>query len=191
MTLSDIAAGLEVTASQRERGTRGVAVADDTDVPLVDRLADHADALPDTPEAVATLVDAYTAGTSVDEAAGEAGVAPMTAAKALHRCGVDGVCPLPPARRSIVRDWLDGQCSRSEALALAGGDSAEFALATYVETHDPIPEAVAAVDAALAGSAPIDGNASGRRGGGGGGGGGSDADVAPLGDALGTPDDLR
>lgn len=185
MTLSEIAAGLEVTASQREHGERRVAVADDTDVPLVDRLADHGDALPCTPEAVATLVDAYTAGTSVGEAAREAGVAPMTAAKALHRCGVAGICPLPPARRGVVRDWLDGRCSRSEALELAGGDSAEFALATYVETHDPIPEAAAAVDAALAGSAPLaSGKSSEARS--------SDKeDVAPLGDALGTPDGLR
>ncbi len=47
MTLSEIADGLEVTASQRDRG---VAVADDTETPLVDRLAEHADELPCTPQ---------------------------------------------------------------------------------------------------------------------------------------------
>lgn len=142
MTLSDIAAGLEVTTEQRDRGA---AVVDDTDVDLRDRLAEYADELPCTPAATATLVDAYRAGTSVGDAARETNVAPITAAKALHRCGVDGVCPLAPSRREVVRDWLDGRLPRSEAVALAGGDEADFALATYVETHDPIPEVADAV----------------------------------------------
>lgn len=152
MTLSEIADGLEVTASQRDRG---VAVADDTETPLVDRLSEHADDLPCTPAATATLVDAYTAGRSVGDAARDAGVAPMTGAKALHRCGVSGICPLAPSRRGVVRDWLDGRTARTEAVALAGGDEADFALATYVETHDPVPAVADAVDAHLAGSAPL------------------------------------
>lgn len=171
MTLSEIADGLEVTSRQRERG---VAVADDTETPLVDRLEPYADDLPCTPAATATLVEAYTAGQSVGDAAREAGVTPMTGAKALHRCGVSGVCPLAPSRRGVVRDWLDGRIARSEAVALAGGDEAAFALATYVETHDPLPAVADAVDAHVAGSAPL---------------GGSDDQV--LGDALGSPDGLR
>jgi hypothetical protein len=174
MTLSDIADGLEVTAGQRERG---VAVADDTETPLVERLADHADDLPCTPAATATLVDAYTAGRSVGDAAREAGVTPMTGAKALHSCGVEGVCPLAPSRRSVVRDWLDGRIARSEAVGLAGGDEADFALVTYVETHDPVPAVADAVDAHVAGSAPL---GDGLRG---------DGDA--LGGALGSPDGLR
>lgn len=177
MTLSDIAEGLEVTSRQREEG--GVAVADDTDTPLSDRLRDHADDLPCTPEATATLVETYTAGRSVAAAARDAGVAPMTAAKTLHRCGVPGVCPLAPTRRGIVRDWLDGRISRSEALELTGGDDADFALATYVETHEPIPDVAAAVDAHVAGSAPL-GSDLGR---------GAAGDS--LGDALDAPDGLR
>lgn len=173
MTLSEIAQGLEVTASQRDRG---VAVADDTDTPLVDRLRPHEDELPCTAAATATLVDAYTAGRSVADAADEAGVTPMTAAKTLHRCGVSGVCPLAPTRRDVVRDWLDGRMARSEAVALTGGDEADFALATYVETHDPIPEAANVVEAGMAGSSPLGSDL------------GSDA---PLGDALDAPDDLR
>ena len=174
MTLSEIADGLEVTADQRDRG---VAVADDTETPLVDRLAAHAADLPCTPEATATLVDAYTAGRSVGDAAREAGVTPMTGAKALHRCGVEGVCPLAPGRRDVVRDWVDGRLARSEAVALAGGDEADFALATYVETHDPLSAVAEAVDAHVAGSAPL----------GAGSAGGDDA----LGGALGSPDGLR
>ena len=173
MTLSDIADGLEVTLDQRDRG---VAVADDTDVPLVDRLRDHADALPCTAAATATLVDAYTAGRAIGDAAAAAGVTPMTAAKTLHRCGVDGVCPLAPTRRAVVREWLDGAIARSEALALTGGDEADFALTTYVETHDPLPAVADAVAANLAGSSPLGAKL------------GADD---PLGDALGSPDGLR
>jgi hypothetical protein len=152
MTLSEIAEGLEVTAGQDERG---VAVADDTDTPLADRLDGHGDDLPCTPAATATLVDAYTAGRTVGDAAEEAGITPMTAAKTLHRCGVSGVCPLAPTRRGVVRDWLDGRIARSEAVELAGGDDADFALATYVETHDPLPAVADAVAAGVAGSAPV------------------------------------
>jgi hypothetical protein len=169
MTLSEIADGLEFTATQRDRG---VAVADDTETPLVERLAAYAADLPCTPAATATLVDAHTSGRSVGDAAREAGVTPMTGAKALHRCGVEGVCPLAPSRRGVVRDWLDGRIARSEAVELAGGDEADFALATYVETHDPIPGAANAVDAHLAGSAPL-------------------GDDDALGGALGSPDGLR
>ena len=173
MTLSEIAAGVEVTADQRDRG---VALADDTETPLVDRLSDHAESLPCTPEATATLVDAYTAGRSVGDAAEEAGVTPMTAAKTLHRCGVAGVCPLSPTGRDIVRDWLAGRTARSEAIQLAGCDEADFALATYVETHDPVDAVAEAVDAQVAGSAPL---------------GDGLGDGGPLGDALGSPDGLR
>jgi len=169
MTLSEIAAGLEVTTRQRDRG---VAVADDTDVPLVDRLREHADTLPCTPAATATLVDAYTAGRSVGDAAAAAGVTPMTAAKALHCCGVAGVCPLTATGRGVVREWLDGQLGRSDALALAGGDEAAFALTTYIETHDPVPAVADAVTGATAGTAPL--------------GSGLGADD-PLGDAVGSP----
>ena len=175
MTLSEIADGLEVTSRQRERG---VAVADDTETPLVDRLSEYADGLPCTPAATATLVKAYTAGRSIGDAAREAGVTPMTGAKTLHRCGVSGICPLAPSRRSVVCDWLEGRIARSEALALAGGDEADFALATYVETHDPLSAVADAVDAHAAGSAPLGDD----RGG---------SDDAVLGDALGSPDGLR
>ncbi|GAB7009861.1 hypothetical protein [Halorubrum trueperi] len=181
MTLSEIADGLEVTASQRDRG---VAVADDTETPLVDRLSEHGDDLPCTPAATATLVDAYTAGRSVGEAAREAGVTPMTGAKALHRCGVSGVCPLAPSRRGVVRDWLDGRIARSEAVSLAGGDEPDFALATYVETHDPVPVVADAVDAHLAGSAPLGDGL-------GGGGGANRGDDGVLSGALGNPDEVR
>jgi len=171
MTLSEIADGLEVTSSQRERG---VTVADDTETPLVDRLEPHADDLPCTPAATATLVEAYTAGRSVGDAAREAGVTPMTGAKALHCCGISGICPVAPTRRGVVRDWLDGRTSRSEAVALVGGDETAFALATYIETHDPLPAVSDSIDAHVAGSAPL---------------GGSDDET--LGDALGSPDGLR
>ncbi|MEF8779162.1 MAG: hypothetical protein V5A46_00615 [Haloferacaceae archaeon] len=145
MTLSEIAAGLEVTARQRDRG---VATVDGTGTSLRERIEPHADDLPCTASAAATVLEAYEGGKSIGESAREAGVAPMTAARALHRCGVPGVCPLTPTNRRIVRDWLAGELSRSEALSLVGSGEPEFALATYVETHDPVPALVDAVTAA-------------------------------------------
>lgn len=142
MGLSDIAAGIEVCEQQRERG---VPTVDATGDDLRDRLDAHAEGLPCTPAAAASVLDAYAAGTSVGDCAREAGVAPITAAKLLHRCGVTGVSPLAPTARSILTDWLDGSLSRSEAVELVGADEADFALATYVETHDPVPELADAV----------------------------------------------
>lgn len=147
MTLSDIAAGIEVTTEQRERG---VPTVDDTDVDLVDRLGAHADALPCTPAACATILDAYAAGTSVGDAAREAAVAPMTASKALHRCGLTGLSPLSPMARDVLCDWLDGELSRADALDLTGASEVEFALATYIETHDPVAELADAVEGSFA-----------------------------------------
>jgi len=142
MTLSEIAAGIEVTAEQE---TRGVAAVDETGADLVERLGNHADALPCTPEAAATVVETHAAGTSVGESAREAGIAPVTAAKALHRCGVSGVTPLSPMAREIVRDWQAGELTRSEALELTGASEAEFALGSYIESHDAHPGLSAAV----------------------------------------------
>jgi hypothetical protein len=142
MTLSEIAAGIEVTAEQESRGVTAV---DETGAELVDRLRPHADQLPCAPEAAATVVETHAAGTSVGECAREAGISPVTAAKALHRCGVSGVTPLSPMARRIVRDWLDGQLSRTKALELTGAGEATFALGTYIETHEPVPDLVTAV----------------------------------------------
>jgi hypothetical protein len=146
MGLSDIAAGIEVHDRQRERG---VPTVDATGDDLAARLDEHAGTLPCTPEAAATVLETYTAGTSVGDCAREAGVVPMTAAKLLHRCGVTGMSPLGPTARRIVRDWLEGELSRTEASELVGADEAAFALAAYVETHDAVPGLAAAVEGVL------------------------------------------
>jgi hypothetical protein len=146
MGLSDIAAGIEVHERQRDRG---VPTVDATGEDAVARLDAHADALPCTPEAAATVLETYAAGTSVGECAREAGVPPMTAAKLLHRCGITGLSPLAPTARDILRDWLDGELPRTEAVELIGADEADIALATYVETHDPVPELADAVAGVL------------------------------------------
>ncbi|ADQ65692.1 hypothetical protein GL213_00400 [Halogeometricum borinquense] len=138
MGLADIADELGVTTTTQEE--RGVATVDDTDVDLDARLRDHADKLPCTPEAAATVLERHAAGDSVGDAAEAAIVAPVTAAKVLHRAGIEGVTPLAPTARQILRDWLAGQLSRADALELTGADDAEFALAAYIETHDPVPE---------------------------------------------------
>lgn len=146
MALSDIAAGIEVTTRQRERG---VPTVDGTETGLADRLAEYAGDLPCEATAAATVLDRYASGTSVGDAARAAGVAPMTASKTLHRCGEPGVSPVAPTAREIIRDWLAGELSRADAVTLTGAEPTEFALAAYVEAHDPVPELVEAVEAAL------------------------------------------
>ncbi|GGL28869.1 hypothetical protein GCM10009037_10720 [Halarchaeum grantii] len=145
MGLSEIAAGLTVTTRQEERG---VATVDATDVPLAERLAPYADELPCPVEPAAALLDAYGTGTSVGVAASAAGLAPTMGAKVLHRLGVAGVTPLSPLAREVVRDWLDGELSRREAVTLSGASAAEFSLGAYCETHAPIAGAAEIVTAA-------------------------------------------
>jgi len=145
MGLADIAAGIEVTDRQRERG---VAAVDDTDDSLAERLAPFADRLPCDPGAAATVVDAYAGGRAVDDCGHVADVPPVTAAKTLHLLG-EQVSPVGPTGRDIVADWLAGRLSRSDAMALAGVGERTFALAAYVESTEPLPAARDAVEGAL------------------------------------------
>jgi hypothetical protein len=137
MVLSEIAAGVEVTTEQTERG---VATVDDTDVDIERRLREFESDLPCTAAAAGTVLERYRAGDSVGEAGEAASLAPVTAAKLLHRCGFEGITPLSPTARRVLDDWLDGRLTRAEALELTGATDAEFALAAYIETHDPLTE---------------------------------------------------
>lgn len=145
MALSDIAAGVEVTTHQRDRG---VAAVDETDAPLPERLAPVDDDLPCSAATAATVIEAYAAGRSVGDAGRAAGVAPVTAAKTLHLLG-EQVSTVGPKGRELVADWLAGDLSRSDAIELAGVTERAFALAVYVETHEPLPAARDAVEGAL------------------------------------------
>lgn len=142
MGLSDIAAGVEVTTKQDDRG---IATVDATDVPLVDRLAEFTDLLPCSPEEAATLVETYATGASVGQSSRVAGLVPITGAKTLHLLG-EPIAPITPVGRELVRDWLNAECTRADALALSGASESEFALATFIETHDPIPGAREALE---------------------------------------------
>ncbi|MFP4218413.1 MAG: hypothetical protein ACLFR6_06205 [Salinarchaeum sp.] len=146
MGLAEIAAGLEVTTEQRDRG---VATVNDAGDGLTERLGAYADTLPCSAETAAALIEAYAAGKSVEHAGETAGVPAMTAAKVLHLVGVDGVCPMTPQGRAIIRDWLDARVTRSEARELTGVSETEFELTVYIETHDSIPGARAAIEPAL------------------------------------------
>jgi len=163
MGLSEIAAGLEVTERQQ---ARGVATVDATGANLAERLEPFADELPCTPGEAATVLEQYAGGTSVGAAARAADIAPVTAAKTLHLLG-ESVSPLGPTGRAVVRDWVAGDLSRTEAIELTRVGETEFALAAYVETHDPLAEACAAVEGVLAADRLPDGS--------------------PLGDATGDP----
>ncbi len=146
MGLSEIASGLAVTERQDERG---VATVDTTDAGLATRLAPFSDELPCAATEAATILERYAAGGSIGESGHAAGVAPITAAKTLHLLG-ESVSPLGPTGQEILRDWIAGDLSRSDALSLTRLGEAEFALAAYVETHDPVEEACAAVEGVLA-----------------------------------------
>lgn len=146
MGLSEIAEGIEVTATQVEQG---VATVDATDTTLEERLDPFAEELPCTPAEAATVLERYTAGDSLGTAGRAAGVAPVTAAKTLHLLG-ESVSPVGPMGREIVADWIAGDLTRAEALELTRLGEQEFALATYVETHDPLEPACAAVEGVLA-----------------------------------------
>lgn len=156
MGLSEIAEGVEVTTEQRDRG---VATVDDTDADLASQLANDADSLPCDADAAATVVEVYAEGRSIGAAARVAEVPPVTAAKTLHLLG-EQVSPVGPTGRDIVRDWLAADLSRTEALELTGVSETEFALAAFVETHDPIPGAQDAVAGMLepdeTGTDPLD-----------------------------------
>jgi len=145
MGLSDIAAGIEVTDEQCERG---VAAVDDTASSLAARLEPFESELPCSAEAAANVVDAYAGGQAVDACGHVADIPPVTAAKTLHLLG-EQVSPLGPRRRELVRDWLAGELSRSDALALTGVGERTFALAAYVESHEPLSAARDAVEGAL------------------------------------------
>jgi hypothetical protein len=146
MGLAEIAAGIEITETQEERG---VATVDTTGATLEERLDPFAAELPCTPAAAATVLDSYAAGADVGAAGRAAGVAPVTAAKTLHLLG-ESVSPVGPTGREVVRDWIAGELSRTEALELTRLSEAEFALAAYIETHDRIEAACAAVEGVLA-----------------------------------------
>lgn len=154
MGLSEIAAGVESTTEQVDRG---VATVDDTDVDLDGRFREHEADLPCTAAAAATVIEEYQSGAGVGAAGEPAALPPVTAAKLLHRCGFDGITPLSPTARRVLDDWLDGRLGRTEALELTGATDAEFALAAYVETHDSIPELEEAVHREA--TAPIAGDA--------------------------------
>lgn len=135
MALSDIAAGVEVTTEQCDPG---IAAVDDTDADLTELLSEFEAELPCDAASAAAVLEAHTAGHSVGASAHEAGIAPMTAAKTLHLLGLEGVSPLTPQAHDIIADWLAADLSRSEAKTLTGANETEFALATFIETHDSL-----------------------------------------------------
>ncbi len=141
MGLSEIAAGIEVTTAQRERG---VATADETDTSLAEKLASFDERLPCTPPAAATLIEAYIEGASIARAAAVAEIPKTEAAKTLYLLG-EPIDPCTPTASRILDDWLAGKLSRTDAKTLCGLDESEFALGTYIVTHEPIEGAETAI----------------------------------------------
>ena len=144
--LSEIASGITITDEQRRRG---VATVDDTGDDLAAGLASLDAELPCSASSAAAVVDVYTAGNGVEAAGRAADVSPTIAAKTLHRLGFDGMSPLSPDERAIVREWHRGERSRVEARSLVDATDAAFALGSYVAAHDPIPAAAEVVEGRL------------------------------------------
>lgn len=139
MGLEDIAAQTPPTTHHQRQ--RGVPAIDDTDSSIADRLEEYADELPCAPDQATTLLETHVTGTTIEASADAADVTTVTAVKTLHRLGVDGLSPLTPTAHDILRDWIAGDLPRSDAETLANASHTEFALAAYIETHDPIPGA--------------------------------------------------
>jgi hypothetical protein len=145
MALSEIAAGLEVTTEQDDRG---VATGDGTGAALEERLAEFEPRLPCSAADAAALIEAYTEGAPIGRAAAVASVPKTTAAKALYLLG-EPIDPLTPMATRVLEDWLAGELSRTEARTLAGVGDDEFALGTYIATHEPIDGAESVIAGAV------------------------------------------
>lgn len=146
MGLDEIAGSAGTTTIHQR--SEGVAAVDRTDIALADRLEPVAASLPCDAPAAATILQTHVTGTPIGESARQSGVSPITAAKTLHKLGMKGIAPIGPTGRTVVQDWIAGGLTRSEAIELTGLSQAMFALAAYIETHDPVPEA-ATIRAAL------------------------------------------
>ena len=131
-----------MTATQEKRE---VAVADETDATLTERLRPSADAFPCPPVTAVAVLERHAAGSSAGGAGRATGVAPIIAGKTLHLIG-EPVSPVGLTGREVVRDWIDGWLSRTEAPDFAGVTETEFVLAAYVETCEPIEAAQRAVE---------------------------------------------
>ncbi|XVH32941.1 hypothetical protein ACNS7O_07085 [Haloferacaceae archaeon DSL9] len=152
MGLDTLAAGIETTTKQRDRT---VAVFDATGVSLSDRLEAHESSLPCAVPTAVSIVEAFQRGRSVDDCARVAETTRVTVEMVLHCCGIRGFSSIDPAAYEPLRRWLDGRCSRAETKAEMGVSEATFALATYIETHHPIPELVAATRARTSGAGAV------------------------------------
>lgn len=146
MGLADIADGITVTDHQRDHG---VATIDTTERPLAERLESFASELPCSATTAAELVEAYTTGTAIDRVAEMAGVSRITAVKTLYLLGIEGLWPLGPTGREVICDWLNARISRTEARELTRGSETEFQLAVFMETHNPVEGAYAAIEPTL------------------------------------------
>lgn len=147
MALADIADGVRSVEKQQRRD---VAVVDAVGGSLADRLERCASDLPCSPRDAASLARRFASGTSVERSAEAVGITRTVAAKTLHLLGFSGVVRLDRDDRTVVRRWIDGEIERTAARRRTGLDEATFALAVYVETHEPLAAARAALDPALA-----------------------------------------
>lgn len=126
--------------------TRDVAVVDAANESLADRLEDCASDLPCSPTAASHLARQFRAGESIEACAETVGVTRTNAARTLHLLGFAGVITVDPVDREIIKQWINGEIDRTTATRRTDLERSRFALAVYVETHEPLTEDQAAIE---------------------------------------------
>jgi|GEM_PF-423496 len=145
MALADIAEGIRSVEKQQHRD---VAVVDAAGTSLADRLETCASDLPCSPPEAASLARQFAGGAPVERCAETVGVTRTVAVKTLHLLGFSGVVTVDRDDRTVVRRWIDGEIDRTTVRRRTGLDESTFALAVYVETHEPLAAAQAVLDPA-------------------------------------------
>lgn len=143
MSLADIAEGVRSVETQH---TRDVAIVDAVNESLADRLEGFASDLPCSPTQADRLARQFGAGESIESCAETVGVTRTNAARTLHLLGFAGVITVDPVDREIIKQWINGEIDRITANRRTDLDKSRFALAVYVETHEPLTETRAAIE---------------------------------------------
>lgn len=143
MPLADIAEGVRSVETQH---TRNVALIDAAITSLTDRLEQFASDLPCSPRTASQVARQFKGGDSIEAVAEAVGVTRTDPVRTLDLLGFAGVITVDSVDRTIIRRWIEGTIDRTTAHRRTDLDNSTFALAVYVETHETLAEAGAAIE---------------------------------------------
>ncbi|MDR9412400.1 MAG: hypothetical protein RI544_03625 [Haloquadratum sp.] len=123
----------------------GTRLVDGTDVPVAERVAEHAAAFPTDATVATAIIGAYLQTGSVERTIQLTAVGETRTRQVLHRCGVEGACGLTAAGREWIEAVLAGVVGLTEAQQQATVGGRAFVLGLYCLTHPPIEEVAAVV----------------------------------------------